>query len=907
MQSRLSRFLQASLACGIAAMLVVAWMLALVPAPAPAASSESFLERVGELNRFSAEARAALGADLVPQFETAGAEQKSTSGTGIAIPEVRQLWQFYPNQGLSKTGVLVRDLDTLKIKNVLTFNEVFDRSTRDPSFGGDWVHAIDIAGRRLFLLSCACLAPHPQHKVHEIDLRTFKVTTRELPGRLDFLNSNFVLVGGMTYDRFQDDLLLLYGGPAALLAANMNTFLYRMDVGVPSEPFDATRLYRIRSCTGPITSTDINSGLYDWEMLVTADHLYVPCQRAGHTVIVVRMARPASNDPQHAEDVAAGPVYGEAVFADPHSGRLFAISIDQEIWAFETSTMSFVGVVATNQAGRQDATGYGLDRQTGRLFFQSSSFGLGVVEGRFFPIPQARTLPRRAQGQERILADAATQRIFVLEGRGLGSTKAEAYRIYRTDKAPAPPAPPDPDRNTVDRPEQEGVTEARYNASGSGYGTRILLAKGYATVPPAPSLGSNAPTAALGETLRSKCGYTDRDIFAGRVIKAEYDTGSSAAAAIAVDIDGNTKQDLNKPSRCELLVDEDERWDFKPAECAASQDNVPDEDGRGSPENVGPSKAKCPPPGGRLEVEAETRFTGVVEVDRAWTKTIIERPPARGVRTTVESVAQGVSIGGMLHIGEVRAKAQSRADGRPQRGNMSTYGVTISHVRFGDTSVCEAACDPVRLENALNTLAGGRVVFRTGLGSNSGRDDDLLTGSRRGAQTAVQKSTARQASDRALVGDFTVEIPALEMTVFNDTASWGRARQIYQFAGVASSATYNIVMRPRDVPFEDPVFSGGLTSGDGGGTPFPDVTNETSGDGTFGLSPAQGVGNTREDGLSGSLLEPFRALARGIRLFFTNPRHSLPLLTAWALLSSPAVLSRRRRLLTEAQSADHAM
>ncbi|HEX2039388.1 MAG TPA: hypothetical protein VHF47_06605 [Acidimicrobiales bacterium] len=729
----------------------------------------------------------------------------------------------------------------------------------------------------------------------------------------------------MSYDRFHDDLLLLYGGPTGS-AANANTFLYRLDVSVPPptayNPQDVQKMYRIRSCTGPVTSTDAGADTSGWDILVTERYLYVPCQRAGHTVIVVRMERPdgAEDNERHGEDVTAGPVYGSSVLADHASGRLFVTTyVQREIWVFETSTMSFVGVVPTARGlTDHDMTGFGLDSETGRVFFQSPTFGLGVAEGRFFPLPQARTLPRLTTGQERILSDARTGRVFVLEGDSAAGTttpRVAAYKIYKTDAAPVPPPAPDPDRNTADTAEREGVTEARYNGSASGYGSRALLAKGYATVAPAPTAGVLVPTFMVVDLLKGFCGYTDRDIFAGRVAKTEYDTGSTAAEAIAARIDDTTRQDLNQASRCTLPALGDALgagWAYKPAACASNEGmDVPEvkaQGDNGGRPALGSASVVCPrPPGGRLTAEADSRLTGVVAVDRSWTKTAVERT-ASGLVSTVTAVAEGINIADTIFIAEVRSTATSASNGRPRRNQMSIHDVSVRGVRVGTQDLCAAECNLQNLERDLNALAAGRIVFRTGKGPNSGLDQALLEGSPKGAQTAVQKSVARQASDRALVGDFTTEIPAFEMTVFNDNTNWGRARQIYQFAGVSSSATYNVVVRPSFVDPDLPSDAGGgdLGTPELGGTPFDGTVEGLSGGGAgFESQPAARtvLADDEDDDDGNPIVRALQAVARGLRLFLTSPRHALLLLTAWALLGSPAVLGRRRRLLAGVRRA----
>lgn len=920
----------------VVAVSLVAGLTSFLPLTgARAAAPKPLFEQIGTLDRFPADARAALGSAFVPVYDTdpkinkANSDQKGRSGTIIMIPEVRQLWQIYFIQGGGDFAAVIRDLDSLKIIRTVPLPGGLDRSTVS-AHGGEWAHAIDSKGLRLFLTTLT------NREVLEIDLRTFTIKTRQIFTSVAPANVTGLVPfvpGGLTYDPYDDALLVLYGGPPATSVGNTNTFLYTLDVSTAPAPADPMLLHQLQSCGGPLTSTDIGGWTYGWSILPTRDYLYVPCHRAGNAGIVIRMTRPGPNNRRPQEDVAVGPVTVETVLADPASERLFLITLIREIWVFEAKTMSFLGIAATGPDRTNSPTGYGLDPQTGRVFFQSSTFGIGVIEGRFFPIPQARTTPRKTMGQERIFSDHQTNRVFVLEG--LDQNKPPAYRIYRTEAAPLPPPQPDPDRNTVDMPEREGITEARYFSNGSGYGARVILAKGFSTVAPAPALAAIAPTALVIERhINSKCGYTDRELVAGWVRKAEYDTGSTAASAIAFDVDGTTKQDLDKPSRCDVAIrdqngteqfrgifataptldeltqaprdnpdtpqdESNPRWDWDQAECTSS-----DEAGKATDsaavDDFGPSMVDCPEPGGTLTASAATGLDGGVSVRQASTATTIKRTAA-GVESTVTAVAQGVDIAGVISFAEIRSTATSASNGRPKQGPMSTHDVVVRGAMLNGTTICDTCQDLPALVNTLNQAAGGRAVFRTAKGANSGLDEDLKRGSKRGAQTAVKKSTVRQTSDRILVGDFTTEVPGLEMTVFNDNVEWGRARQLYQFAGVSSAATYNIALRPTGVPFDDDSgvpFDDDISIADIGDTPFSGLVEEFD-DTTDLTSATPAVNEDDQGGIIGSILPPFRALVRGIRLFFTNPRHSLLLLTAWALFTLPGVLSRRRRLLAD--------
>lgn len=936
-QTRPTFFLRISLRLivGLALLVVPASLLPLAGADAQTAGA--LFEQVGTLDRFPADARAVLGSRLVPQYKDADAFQRAMGGTMFLVPEMRQIWQIYlsPQADFPPVyGAVVRDLDSLKILATLNLPSGLERATIH-AIAGEWSHAVDPRGR-LFLLEAG------NALILEVDLRTFAVTTRALwagatglPQGAGLFNLTTVMPGGLTYDPFTDDLLVLYGGPQSNSAADTNTFLYTMDVSVPPAPFNPAGFHQLQSCTGPLSSVDAGGTTYGWEILTMREYLYIPCHRAGNAGAVVRTVRPGSVGARPREDVVIGPVYVETVMADPGSGRLFLATIEREIWVFDAETMSYLGIVATGPERTQLPTGYGLDRQTGRIFFQSPTFGLGVAEGRFFPLPQARTMARKVNGHERIVSDTATNRVFVLEG--VDTDRPAAYRIYRTGAAPVPPPKPDPDRNTADVEEKEGVTEPRYFANASGYGTRILLAKGLAPVVPAPTAGIVAPTAqVIDDNLSSKCGYTDRELVSGRVRKAEYDTGSTAAAAIAFDVDGATKQDLDKPSRCDITArdhagterfrgvfttapqdldkatqapqddpdtpETDEsrpRWTMDQAECTNSQGDNEAKDKPAKTQTLGPSTTQCPKPGGTLVAKAYGgQLQGGLFVAKSWTETKIELTSA-GVKSTVTAVAQGVDIAGAIQFGEIRSTATSVSNGRVPTKDMSTHDIVVRGAVLNGTSLCENCVNLTALVDTLNLAVSGKAIFRTGKGANSGLDEELKRGSPRGALTAVQKSAARQASDRALVGDFTTEVPGLELTVFNDNTQWGRARQVYQFAGVASAATYNIVVRPTGFGLtdDDPGLPDDLEVGEIGNTPFAGMV-----EGISGPADITSVVRTSRGGNGGGILAPFRALARGIRLFFTNPRHSLLLLTAWALFSLPGVLSRRRRLLADVRS-----
>jgi hypothetical protein len=391
---------------------------------------------------------------------------------------------------------------------------------------------------------------------------------------------------------------------------------------------------------------------------------------------------------------------------------------------------------------------------------------------------------------------------------------------------------------------------------------------------------------------------------------------STAASAISMDVDQNTKVDLDQPPRCDVIAKdggqdvfagifgtgpaalgdrlraavenpdaaENPRWPTKASECSSSAGgdthHTPGADGDPS---LGTSNVECPAPGGELLASGEARLAGdAVSVGRAFTQTRLLRDET-GIHAEVESVAQDITFFGSVTVAEIRSVARSRANGRPSADPLSSREVSVRGLAVNGGAIC-VVCDPAAVVDVLNTALAERAEFRLG----GGDDGELARGTPAGAQTAVQKSNERRASDTALFNDNLAEVPALEMITFNDNPNWGRSRQLYQFAGVASSASYSISL----VPTGTGLGAGGLTAVAGGVV--------TPG-GPLGATPAVATGPAarpeRRGGVLGRIPE---AIAEGLRFILTHPREAMLLMTAWALFAAPFVLGRRRRALREA-------
>jgi hypothetical protein len=179
------------------------------------------------------------------------------------------------------------------------------------------------------------------------------------------------------------------------------------------------------------------------------------------------------------------------------------------------------------------------------------------------------------------------------------------------------------------------------------------------------------------------------------------------------------------------------------------------------------------------------------------------------------------------------------------------------------------------LVDILNRALGSR-----GRASLPQPDGPLSQGSPGGYIASLEKDRLQQISSRAVNGDISTEVPALELTVFNDDQTEGRGRQIYQFAGTDASSTYAIyLLNPGDnfcttcftpQPPPAPVIA------------IPPVAPPT-------IAPY----TPPPPGPAG----PITILFRGIGFLLHKPLDALLAAAVWALLYSPMQLATRRRAL----------
>lgn len=867
--------------------------------------------RIGSLSRWPADARRIFGAAFVTEqseIERISFVKFLFDGTLLPIPERGLLLQLWQSEDSQDTAVAVRDLRTLQIKRSLKLPYRIQRAPVQRT--GEWLHAIDPEGGRLFVLQSN------QFNLIVIDLEDFSYKTLSISPRTpDGKPLPGVTVTGLTWDARARRLWSVWGRYASSLDPVSATMLVAMSpdrpdgaeaVAPPEGSKFPSGIRVLRGCKGTPPAANGPQMWYGAQMLRYGSRLYIPCHTDTGAGAIAVLEVASAFDQSQTEEIIPGPIEIVSSIVDEPAGRLHLITSTGEDWVFDAGLGGFVGVLALGPGKYQPGFALGLDRVSGRMYIRSGSFGLGFLEGRQTPVPQAVIFPERLPSklaelysQEVIAVDGARNRIFALPGSGgsiEGSRRALAYEIWGVPPAIALPPPRNPDANTIDIVERPGVTTASLSASSSGYGIRVRLAGGVAKVVPSLTTSNGSVGGSVWRTTRSKCGYTDREFAAGRVAEAKLASGSSRAVALNFSLDNSTQQNMLAPSQCDLessfvpwkgvfgtlpadqsaRVERAAAHEWKPGYARCSSPGTPPESSPGELP-AGKAEATCPEADTAqpLVATAVGEVEGPVVTGSGYTTTVLYRDAERGVVSRTESRVTGLQIMGEAKIGEIRSVAESWAGGRPGTA-ASKRIITFSHFVGSDGTRC-GSCDIDTVLTSLNAIFVGKAAFRKG----AEPDPFLFRGSPGGAQSAVQKSDVQVASDQALTGDQSAEIPALEMTVSNDSYDWGRARQVYQFAGVKTAATYNISLLA-DMP---------IAAADRQYTPKPglqiSITQpESSGHGNLSLAPPP-VG---QDGLpsvpervAGILLRSARAAAR--------------MGSAWLLFLSPLLVSGRRRRL----------
>jgi hypothetical protein len=698
----------------------------------------------------------------------------------------------------------------------------------------------------------------------------------------------------------------------------------------------------------PITPSVFNasgSG-FQWGLLVGRDDVVLSCQGGEASATVVRLGLEADGG---LPPVGAVTIHrlGRAVsdaLADREGRRLLLRTTGDDgetWWVFDAAIGRFTGSLAAKLMSSGSMTA-GLDPATGRLYTlladYSGFFGgreVSVRGGLYFadthlssPVPFENVRPDLAYPAVfGIAVDPATRRVFVRRGRYgsiscavYPSTQATStcpvepfYRVFR-DTVPIPEQQPEVDDSafTTDVPERDGVTQASYLGSASGYGVRAMFLNG------------------VGVYGQVVCGTDDRDLLLGAVGNVSVSDLSTAAEASSLDADLSTQKvaatpaqscrpqqlverDVNSPADHDELSfdkrDNDEPEvkvpdgvnDYEASCVGDGTDKPPMVDGR-VPRDGFSSEVTCDRKGERAEGRATGELSlpegaAGVRVAKGHSEARIVRKAGEGIKATVDSWARGIVIPNVGEIGAVRGEATVEAAGRV--GSARTrFERTVCDIDFGEFQ--HLGCLDLEKDTVidkLNQAATGRAEFRL-----RQPDPAMERGSRSGYRAAVQRDRLDGFGDRVLARDNSLAVPTLEVVVYDQ----GR-RRTFHLAGVQAAVSYGIAClngQGRDGKCADGLDEGDLSDellpedDDEPVAAFDDGVSGTddsflADDGAEALgpfAPARG-----ESAITRFLRAPVRAAATALRLLFNNPRE-LGLMTAvWLLLYGPFRLAGRHR------------
>ena len=596
---------------------------------------------------------------------------------------------------------------------------------------------------------------------------------------------------------------------------------------------------------------------------------------------------------------------------------------------------------------------YGLSRPSRDDVFgtgKSTAGGLFITDGARSPLPQGDAVVELASAAADMIAvDPATPgrpaRLFVRrcfpEGvaKDCRQSREHFVRVFE-DLVPQGKDVPlsDNDRFTVNVPERDGETISQFTGAGSGYGVRAILLGGIEAVPDPVGyfLGSSLTKDTAYEHFALGCGRTNREFIFARVLPstALANTGATAAASPA-EADPRSLQDMDKPlDACfsdigrfprnigynngprpwreprpgsEQGVDDElgPRFPFRPAVCLPPDRRSDDtEMGRiypQAPELDGwRARVHCPEGDKSVVAWATAGRNGIggEDVDEfdlgfegASVRTEVERRSGGGVKVTTTSEVTGLNVGGSLRIGKITSVATSEAAGRVDTA-VATVRAQICGIEVpGDPNAGKEACQETRSTQFQAYLQGlNQALMRRNIELRVPRPDaDLLRGTPGGALAGVQKDRFTSVGDQVENNDFSSALPALEI-VKTHASQKGLGRQIFQFAAVQGSTSYNISLVPTGVGGgEDPSeeLAGGvdeLVEPIGGGAPSILAVASTE---------------TNKPSIATRIAEGLRALIRTVKMILRNPLTALPLVaiifTAFAVPLH--LLDRRRALL----------
>lgn len=647
---------------------------------------------------------------------------------------------------------------------------------------------------------------------------------------------------------------------------------------------------------------------------------------------------PAADATGTALNTTADPlVYqGFAVLSDPTSGLVVQLA-DKPAFGFGGYTFDpkadlFRGFVETsndvdtsgNPLGLVRAAG--LDPSLGRLYMRTQQ-GLYVSDIRHKPLPVALAYPDLADtfdwvhqaiaagaGPRALSVDDSLHRLFIPD------FTHKAFVVYDDTAPPTPDNPPaQPDQATLNQPEATGVTGATYSGSGDGYGVYVLSEGGPNRVMENAVLGQ-CPAPCPDSSVFSP---GDRVMFLGHIADLSItNIGASASGAAAEAADGATAQDLQRagvygtnpppapgqptPSssptpaaNVQQTLNSNSNADFhfpvdRPVDRPTCSDFGSTPGTKSEQSAVGNAKVTCEE--NVPEASATATFdstgaasaSGIPDVGDYYSTVTSTRTPEQGVTTTVTSWARHITIAvpgaPVISIGGVKTTATTSAHGRPGT-TTATFTRTITDV-VTPTYQCTDPCDAQKVAAAITAVFSNAHIDAAATAPSPSQQ--ATPG---GYQGVITKNLDLAASDRAVNDDKSDAVAGLVITYYDDGES-GKAREIFQFAGVHAESHYGIYLLASGPPpdLSTPPSGGSDDTGLLPVTP-PLVNNQNTG--ASAVAPAK----TPTKGPLAVLNRLADILHEGWRLLISDPKRAAMLAALWSLLLSPVYLAMRRRAL----------
>lgn len=617
---------------------------------------------------------------------------------------------------------------------------------------------------------------------------------------------------------------------------------------------------------------------------------YNPGQPLGVRVNLDRDGKPAG-----VEQIAvSGAVQTSAI--DPERDLLYILSPQPGTlgaWVIDVRHRVVLGIASTAPASAKSGAS---DAATGRFYMATADeinpFGLVSIDAGTQPLPQ----PDRFTNVRRLTAasmtvDPSTQRILVMqrtENERMGTVEYD-WVVFRDERSLVSAPEADPDSNTVDVPEQAGVTDTLYSGAASGFGARLLVPGGL------NGAERNLFPDLIFGTIPTLLQGGAPDVHLGRIESTLLSQDEASSHAIGAQRDGNTEtnrhtlthprvQDREINERCEgegstrtcsEIVDV--QWPYVPAECRVfgAPNDIPSASRPGSSVTCSRTSVEARAFGDGALIPEQPELPAI-RIGRAWATTSIVRDRVRGIVATAHSVATDVTVGDLVSIARIESTAETWARGRRgTAGGRFVRTIEGARISSGDGTVvysCSSkeTCDPADVIGAANLALGPRIHL-----SLPRPDGRFSGGTPGGFQAVVQRDPWEHLQEVAMNDEdrSRVEVPALELIA--DLAHSTRLRAVLQLAAVEADAHYGIYLLPPQANEPAPPSLVGTVVE----TLPPPVA-----------PPAKAAPVARTE----TVLKRF---ARGLAYVLLQPGDIALVAAMWVLLGAPlAVAVRRRRL-----------